>query len=652
MIKKHISIILFILLATLSGCTNDFYENEETSIKKDGIPVSFSLNESQPQISRSDIKEAIDNENINTSFTSSNTKLSNRTKTVSTSPILPGTTIRVVAYRRYSANSKPNVSSDQFVSSQSFQLGKANNLIPVNVDKFGNIIGGEASEMYLTAGEYDFYAYSPALPLSSDSTVTVLQGSDFIETHLYSAIINSASNNIDLPNFSRKMAQVEFYIQPDPSVSEINSISFRNSGASLILPGEAFHVHKIGDQYFDLQNRSSYMIPEDSCKQINPTKLKFTACVFPFTNKDIAIELNLNVNGSEKFYNAYLDSATFNAGNKYIYQINLKLSNLDILPIANCYMIKPGTSIIFPVNQIAAMGGFNMKYQTWNASVYWETSSGLIRIEDEDQTNDVLKVSTSEEGNGLIVITAKNSNTILWSWHIWSTDYIPDEGLNSPVTSTVPGGRVIRLHSKPFSGNTKVMMDRNLGALETSETIKSWGMHYQWGRKDPFPPTGVQIYGNKTQYSLAYLSDYYTAIENPGTFYYGYFNWLVGGNDYLWTDTQKSIFDPCPPGWKVASASVYNVNMSNTIRWIANPGKYADGAIYTPVNIWYPAQGAISYFTGNFTQQGQYAYLWSSTDGYFDSSYALTISRNFNTSANDLDRANGLPVRCIQNEAD
>ena len=643
--KKYLNIILLCFLTTIFSCTNEVYEKEELLIEKDGIPVSFTI--SQYFNNSGSKSETTDSDNKNLTFTSLNMQLNSKTKAASISPIAPGTTIRVIAYRRKGSNS--NITSDQIVSSQSFQLGKSNNLIPVNVDNNGNTIPGEASDMYLTAGKYDFFAFSPAIPLSSDSTVTVPQGADFIETYLLAADVNQGSSNINLPNFERKMAQVEFYIQPSPSVSEISSLSFENAGVSLILPGEAFSIHKIGNQEFLTESRSSYLIPKDSCKQISPTRLKFSACVFPFSGKNIAIELNLNVNGSYKFYNAYLDSVSFKAGNKYIYQINLNITNLNIQPIANCYMVEPGKSIIFPINQITAMGGFNLKYQTWNASVFWETSPGLITIKEEDQVNDILKISTSKEGNGLIVVTAKNSNTILWSWHIWSTDYIPDKGLNSTVTSTVPGGRVIRLNSRPFTGNAKVMMDRNLGALETTETIKSWGMNYQWGRKDPFPPSEIQIFGNHTQFSLAYLSDYYTAIKNPGTFYYGYFNWLIGGNDYLWADTQKSIFDPCPPGWKVASAAVYNVNMSNTIRWISNPGKYADGAIYTPLDIWYPAQGGISFFTGNFTQQGQYAYLWSSTDGYFDTSYALTISRNFNTSANSLDRANGFPVRCIQN---
>lgn len=642
--------LLLITILSLASCTNDIYETPGDQVTDtQGIPVKFAL--SDHSALNSETKTYISEDVYVSGFDTLNPKLNTiQTKSTSVSPIPTGTTIRVVAYKRKSGSSTPNTSSDIFITSQSYQLNSSNTLTPVNVDTQGDVISGTANEMYLTAGEYDFYAYSPATPMINDSIIAISQGMNYITSSIFSNIINENSYTIDLPNFERQMAQIELIIQPDPSATEITSLELEGQGVALILPGTATINTTVGSNINVTQAGSYYVIPKDSCKTLSPTKISCTACIFPQTKQSIGIELNLETDDENKFYNAFIDPATFTEGNKYIYQINIKSSNIDIKPVSNSYMVQPGKPIMFPVNQIEAMGSFNAATQTWEASVYWQTSQGLINIMMEDQKKDLLQVKSNGEGNALIIVTPANSNTILWSWHIWSTNYIPDEGLSAPMTSSVPGGRVIRLNSSPFAGKTIVMMDRNMGAMSASHDSSSWGMYYQWGRKDPFPPSTRKVYGEQISYSLAYLSSYYTSISNPTTFYYGYFNWLLNGSNYLWTSPEKSIFDPCPPGWRVPSSATFNVPMANTIKWSQSPGIYNDGATYTPQNVWYPAQGAIDYFTGNIKWKGQYAYLWCTTTGFFDDSYSLAISRSYNTYAEDNERAYGMPVRCIQNK--
>ncbi|MBE6209516.1 MAG: hypothetical protein E7128_04695 [Rikenellaceae bacterium] len=71
---------------------------------------------------------------------------------------------------------------------------------------------------------------------------------------------------------------------------------------------------------------------------------------------------------------------------------------------------------------------------------------------------------------------------VLWSWHIWTAN---EDVLAKAMPITYPGT------VKPAVD--VVMMDRNLGAtsngtLGTDEDIvASYGLHYEWGRKDPFP---------------------------------------------------------------------------------------------------------------------------------------------------------------------
>ncbi|MBR1538048.1 MAG: hypothetical protein IJ636_00920 [Bacteroidales bacterium] len=170
-----------------------------------------------------------------------------------------------------------------------------------------------------------------------------------------------------------------------------------------------------------------------------------------------------------------------------------------------------------------------------------------------------------KEGNAVVTVKAADG-TILWSWHLWFTD-------DSIVSQTYPGGAVF--------------MDRNLGALSATEAPFSYGLLYQWGRKDPFVNTCVNyssFTNTTTSYHSAVLGTTETglmissyddptltrnvedAVENPTVFYYPYTlfssrihtsEWAADMDENLWGEV-KTIFDPCPPGWKTPSLSDWN----------------------------------------------------------------------------------------------
>ena len=114
------------------------------------------------------------------------------------------------------------------------------------------------------------------------------------------------------------------------------------------------------------------------------------------------------------------------------------------------------------------------------------------------------------------------------------------------------------------------MMDRNLGALVAATAdavapVESFGLTYQWGRKDPFPGpaavnksdnakvAGMQVSqtpgagdANESKITLE------QAIANPtllGHSKNG--DWIDPITNDLWTDSEKTIYDPCPPGYRV-----------------------------------------------------------------------------------------------------
>ena len=144
--------------------------------------------------------------------------------------------------------------------------------------------------------------------------------------------------------------------------------------------------------------------------------------------------------------------------------------------VANSYIVtEPETNYLID----ATRKGDGSQLATSYVDVVWQTASGFVQYADfEDgkasfyigaDSDDATKI---KQGNAVIGAYDADGE-LIWSWHIWATDYDPD----------AEGGTV------DFNGYT--LMNRNLGALAndnstTDKILASYGLYYQWGRKDPF----------------------------------------------------------------------------------------------------------------------------------------------------------------------
>jgi hypothetical protein len=165
---------------------------------------------------------------------------------------------------------------------------------------------------------------------------------------------------------------------------------------------------------------------------------------------------------------------------------------------------------------------------------------------------------TLKSGNAMVV--AKDANgKILWSWHIW-----------------VPATNIVTAN---FGGIMGVdMMDRNLGALVATVAVSdpvdptSYGMMYQWGRKDPFT-AAAEFNGEApaTYYGVPeVLAEGQITLEesiaDPRLL--GHINngdWCLIPNNELWADAEKTIYDQCPPGYRVPKKITANPFWSSNL---------------------------------------------------------------------------------------
>ena len=350
--------------------------------------------------------------------------------------------------------------------------------------------------------------------------------------------------------------------------------------------------------------------------------------------------------------------------NPYTYQADLSVSSaidLSSSGFANCYVVSStGTYKFKPVkgNSITSVGSVSV------AETLWET----FGISTEPQLGDLISAITYKNGyiafqtadtfqEGNAVIAAKDtSGTILWSWHIWFTD--PPQG-------------------QEYYNNAGIMMDRNLGATSaTPDDVGALGLLYQWGRKDPFLGSSSISSNTMAKSTITWPSavssdssngtiEYATA--HPTTFItYNTSNWdwyYTGSSsidDTRWTtsDKPKSIYDPCPSGWRVPDGGKNGVwskalGLSSSFDNCTNNCINFSGKFGSASTIWYPASGCLDYHHGDLCLVGHYGRYWSASpyrDGrYYASCLNFSLDYfDFVFPSHSFHRAEGHSVRCVK----
>ena len=299
--------------------------------------------------------------------------------------------------------------------------------------------------------------------------------------------------------------------------------------------------------------------------------------------------------------------------------------------------------------------------RNWEAEILWSdfdiTKGGKVTLDNEHKSGTgigesgnnyfTVKVKSGVQGNVVVALKVDidGNGTVddaySWSWHLWITDYNPDQTYTAPagkLVYRVAGGRLIR-----YGATDPFMMDRPLGATydpmrpdfrkvnsTASRADTTMGLYYQFGRKDPFPnarPIYVKggtspvtsIQEITTSNASSALEKGFTrvqrtslssgnnvlktdgaltvpfAISHPMTFIMSSsgltWNQGVSGKEdcfnpssnvtsIIWMDpaangrvsapkygNNKSVFDPCPAGWKLPT------DVSASGNWKTTAGK-------------------------------------------------------------------------------
>lgn len=313
---------------------------------------------------------------------------------------------------------------------------------------------------------------------------------------------------------------------------------------------------------------------------------------------------------------------------------------------ANCYIVSETGSYRFK----AVEGNSNTSVgRVSNVAVLWEGfGTGVTPvigdlIKTVSYSDGYIGFSTADvfkEGNAVIA-ALDLSGYILWSWHIWMTDQ-PEE--------------------QDYYNNAGTMMDRNLGATSPIPgDVCTLGLLYQWGRKDPFPGSNMSTVSS--DYSWRFYTivanergSVYESIENPMSFYPGFsienWDWLYSYRDNDLWGSNKTIYDPCPVGWRVPDGGSNSIwakacgEKTFNHPYLSTKGMDFSGKFGDATTIWYPAAGQRFYSDGRLFDVGSKGRYWSATAISY-SAYSFSIDDTHYVSTSNSDwRAEANSVRC------
>lgn len=367
-------------------------------------------------------------------------------------------------------------------------------------------------------------------------------------------------------------------------------------------------------------------------------------------------------------------------------------NNLSKMGYSNCYMVHVAGNYSFdtrkvdgtPINNIAKVDWL------WASTVEGQQGNALIS-EVNYADGQVTFTASSYEGNVLLA-AFDQSNNIVWSWHIWMTD--------KPEVYDYQNNGV------PMSGGLTdgyYCMDRNLGATAPGyDGYESFGLYYQWGRKDPFIGDTVEErtrdlqnggwmdvvapFGNSgklTVCNTAYTQaewiatpssneigtiDYATA--HPMTFLTAdptknKADWLdvntlgqmkndviYDADKSLWRPFQKSNYDPCPAGYQVPRKAMWvYLDSANSVmaEYKGFVNTAADGhESYFPAAGYrsaHPSDGGSLMSVQNDTG---FVKIWSSELEIAETAYCFTYNYPLYNAGQGASWGNGYSVRCVQ----
>jgi hypothetical protein len=319
------------------------------------------------------------------------------------------------------------------------------------------------------------------------------------------------------------------------------------------------------------------------------------------------------------------------------YKIPLVMGNGVKGNVANTSAFQVNGYRDFNNNNLVSSSSVKLKDLTGNPDVQnpqivWTDVDGLVSSTSLSVSSDdnwlIFEVPSSTIAQGNAVISVTDGTNIMWSYHIWVTNH-----------TALDDFTVKRKQGSPAASNPEesfTIMPYYLGWITTGGTLEKYGestifvklkqtgtnsiavmkvfrpsyiyhigvpvgtcTNYQWGRKDPFVvghfTTGS---GSNSLYKSIRMP---SVFNNSGGFGSNYALWSTNysSSTSRYTDVSKSIYDPCPAGYKLLESYAFGYS-SYYNNFAYNNSSFTDGggkSFYLPLAGYITSSGS-AYGTG------------------------------------------------------
>jgi len=552
-----------------------------------------------------------------------------------------------------------------------------------------------------------------------------------------------------VPSVSYYMSNPSTVASPYPAVTAFNQVNYDQvqwpAGASSMSLKAYLPVNMRGTSMSESQSDKNKYAPSGATYLLVSAVYLDDGQEYPITysfflGSDMVKDYNLAPNRSYTYTFDINSKGNADSDNRVTDWGYVDFTDTEKYPLSNSYILNPMPSgdmvrhFRIPIRRITDFWGSagyeNSPYEaleqgnkSWRCFVLasdFVITEDNFRLVKSNGVNGVdgyfeVAVAPGVKGNVIVAVgpAIDNAYTVSWSWHLWITDYDPYPALNygngkeGEYIYPVTNGSVHRYAGTYWKNNlSKYIMDRNLGSVSVYDypADNRGFLYFQYGRKDPFfakadiykYPDGNHYTFQKKKYSEANVENAVRyAVKNPLTFVNPSEGKWAAQSTYnsvssRWFDHksdagQKSVFDPCPPGYRLPDKNVWSdfsrtVNKETTnVQWDADlkdskmPARgfglfslikglqywpYGDGSDIPADVVYFPANGYLN--SGDLTHHGNLPYtgeigganeywcfLWADSASTEANAYGFTAQPDHMAASNTANQVRGCPVRCI-----
>ena len=242
------------------------------------------------------------------------------------------------------------------------------------------------------------------------------------------------------------------------------------------------------------------------------------------------------------------------------------------------------------------------------AKIVWADEANLIHLASTPIVHNggnaylEFEVKADDIKSGNTIVAATKGGVVVWSWHLWFapksaltkievTNY---QGIKYNFTNETLGWkptswsgtiynkpRTVKIRIEQAVGNNGIKQKTDITITQKPGNIRTgFATFYQWGRKDAFPGTDKALPQGSFNQDAGDNMSIVNGIQNPQNFYsafsswqypptgYGYCNLWSTDNSYIGSQgkddfVRKTIYDPCPVGFKIPASNAFTGFTSN-----------------------------------------------------------------------------------------